>query len=538
MFRIARIALLATVAILVGCDRTSELIPGEASPTPDSTAIVVDPTPIVSSPNLQPTETSTPTPAIPDHELARSVVQIQAIDTSGGFVRVARDGSGVIVDREAGLLLTAYPIVRPYLTSGVRAYTSIGVAVNDGNGGSPRLAYEAELITVDELLGLAVLRITREYQGDVLASGAFEFPAAETGDSSVVEPGNPLRLFGHPGIEVSVAESQALQVTAGTVTGRRGEPDRPGTTKLKLDAQLTYGNTGGPAFDRSGALVGIMVPEFYDTAAPVTQLRPLNLATDLIERARELPLGVEFIAPLHAEEPSAGFGVPIPSDGAWVSRPLFAENATAGGNTLDLYDYERGFISGTQALFFEFAVQGAENGAAVEERWFLNGVLQDSLSSSYPWDSGDFALIGDQIGVPTGALPNGRWTLEVWIDEALRSTSTAIVGIELDPPTMTNPTFGSAAGAAGLSISDPSSLANQLLLFFDYSGMEITQGVRWVVLRDDELMYQSPELRWPAGGSGRFWVGFGDDEPIGPGVWSFQILVDGELTLDAIWELF
>ncbi len=505
---------------------------------PGATALAVDPTPIVSSPNLQATETSTPTPAIPDHELARSVIQIQAIDTTGGFVRTVRDGTGVIVDREAGLLLTAYPLVRPYLTSGVRAYSTIGVAVNDGNGGSPRLAYEAELIAVDELLGLAVLRVTREYQGNKLTSGAFGFPAAEIGDSNVIAPSDPLRLFGHPGLDNTAVDSQALQVTGGTVTGRRGEPDRPGTTKLKLDAQLPYGHTGGPAFDLSGALVGLLMPEFYETEVTVTQLRPFALAIELIERASKLPLDVEFIAPLHAQEPPAGFGVPIPGDGAWVSRPLFAENATASGKIFDLYDYERGFISGTQALFFEFAVQGTEPGAAVEERWFLNGVLQDSLSSSYSWDNGNFALIGDQISVPAGALPNGRWTLEVWINDALRSTSTAIVGVELDPPTMTNSTFGSAAGAAGLSTAAPSSLANQLLLFFDYSGMEITQGVRWVVLRNDQLMYQSPELRWPGGGAGRFWVGFGDDEPVGPGVWNFQVLVDGELTLDAIWELF
>lgn len=535
-------SLLAMIALaLVACDRASELIPGEGEPTTEPTAGAVTATPIVLPPDLETgTDTPTPTPAIADHELARSVVQIQAIDSSSGFVRTVRDGSGVIVDREAGLILTAYPVVRPYLSSGARAYTSIGIGVNDGNGGSPRLEYEADLIAADDLLGLAVLRVTREFQGDPITSDEFTFPGAEAGDASGLGPGDPLRLFGHPGLEQEGAESQALQVTGGSVTGRRGEPDHSGTTKLKLDALLPYGSTGGPAFSSSGALIGVLVPEQYDVGAPVTQVRPLNLATDLIDGARGLPANVQFIAPLRAEEPPAGFDAPILDDGIWVSRPLFAESATTNAGVLDLYDYERGFLSGTEELFFEFAVQGAPDGAAIEERWLLNGVLQDSLSSSYTWDGGDFALVADQIGVPAAAaaLPNGRWTLEIWINEVVRARSTAIVGIDLDPPVMFNPVFGSVAGASGVSLAGPTSGAQQILLFFEYAGMDITQGVRWVVLLNGELMYQSPEIRWPGGGTGRFWVGYSNEDGVGSGRWDFQVLVDGELRLESAWDVF
>ena len=538
MARTVLLTLFAFAIVLSGCERTGELIPGEGE-SPEATAPTTPATPIVITPDLDTgADTATPTPAIPDQELARSVVQIQAIDTANGFVRTVRDGTGVVVDREAGLILTSYALVRPYLSTGARAYTTIGIGVNDGGGASPRLEYEADLIAADNLLGLAVLRVTREYQGELLAADGFPIPAAEPGAASIVEPGDGLRLFGHPGLALSVVDSQALTVTAGTVTGRRGEPDHPGTTRLKLDAQLPYGNTGGPAFDRVGTLVGLLVPEHYSVDAPVTQVRPFSLASDLIEGARGLPSNVEFAPPLHAEEPPAGFDAPNVGDGVWVSRPLFAEDATVNGSSLDLFDYERGFVSGTQTLFFEFAVQGTEAGALVEERWFLNNVLQDSLSSSYSWEGNGFALVADQIGVAAAdGLPNGRWRLEVWIGGALRATSTAIVGIDLDPPFMFNPSFGALAGASGQSIAAPSASAEQILMFFDYVGMEITNGVRWVVLRDGELMYQSPEIRWPGAGAGRFWVGYSNAESVGAGRWSFQILVDGELVIEGIWDV-
>ena len=55
-----------------------------------------------------------------------------------------------------------------------------------------------------------------------------------------------LSAIDNPGLEPASGASQALTVAEGTVTGRRGEPDHAGTTKLKLDALLPYGNTGGP----------------------------------------------------------------------------------------------------------------------------------------------------------------------------------------------------------------------------------------------------------------------------------------------------
>jgi hypothetical protein len=538
MFRIALLAVLLCAIALAGCEGAGELIPGDGTDVV-ATEAAAAPTPIVIAPDIGTgTNTPTPTPAIPDHELAQSVVQIQAIDTSNGFVRTVRDGTGVVVDREAGLVVTAYALVRPYLSNGTRAYTTIGIGVNGVPGGSPRLEYEAELIAGDNLLGLAVLRVTREYQGDPLTADGFEVPAAELGDASIVEPGDGLRLFGHPGLNVVGVDSQALTVTAGTVLGRRGEPDHPGTTRLKLDAQLPYGNTGGPAFDRAGSLVGVLVPERYDVNAPVTQLRPLNLVNELVEAARGLPSNVTFEAPLHAAEPSAGFAAENVRDGAWVSRPQFAEDATNNGGSLDLFDYERGFISGTQELYFEFVIQGAAAGALVEERWFLDGVLQDSLSSSYPWEGDDFALVADRISVPTAnGLPDGRWRLEVWIDGTVRAVSTAIIGVEVGPPVMSNPSFGSVAGESGVSISGPISTAEQILFFFDHSEMDLARGVRWVVLRDGEVMYQSPEINWPGGGEGRFWVGYYDADGVGAGRWKFDVIVDGESVLQAEWDV-
>ena len=495
----------------------------------DPAAGATEATPILIQPSSTPgAETSTPTPMIQDHELARSVVQIHIQDTTT-LIRTIRDGSGVIIDGEEGLILTAYSLVQPYLDSGARAYSTIVIGVNDGNGGSPRLAFEALLVAANATTDLAVLRITREYQGDPVSVGEIDLIGVELGNAGLIEPEDQLRLFAHPGELNRAVESQALQSTDGTVTGRRGQASLPGTTRLKLDARLSYGATGGPAFNVDGALVGILVPEHYDVSSPVSQLRPIELAEQLIVAARQLPSGEGFVAPLIASEPSGGFDAPPVTHDSWVSRPAFAENATTLGSQLDLLDYQLGFLSETQTLYFEFAVQGLAKDTLVEERWFLNDVLQDSISSSYAWTGNDFTIMADRIEVPAAfGLPDGFWRLEIWTDGMLRAASTAVVGVEPPPPVISNIQFGALATATGTKLTTAVAGADQLLMFFDYSGMEVVRNVRWVVFYDGALKYQSNEVTWLAGGSGRSWVGYTGPAPVEAGTWHFELFVDGE----------
>jgi hypothetical protein len=522
--------MLVFATVLTACEATGELIPGDETNSPD--AATAEPPPILVTPVVTigtETETATPTPTIPDHELARSVLQVRVIDSST-FIRTIRDGTGVVINGDEGLILTAFSLVNPYTASGARAYSTIAIGVNTGNGGDPTLAYEAVLVAANSTTDLAVLRLTREYQGAPLTSGQLSLASAKLGDAPIIEPGDKLRLFAHLGLAIESVDSQAVTVTNGTVTGRRGEAALPHTSRLKLDARLPYGATGGPAFDIGGSLVGILVPEHYNVSSPVSQLRPIQLADELIETAHQFPRGEAFLPPLIAAPPPAGFGAALIQDGSWVSRPAFAENATNVGNQLDLFDYQRGFLSETQTLYFEYATQGLAPDALVEERWFLNDVLQDSLSSSYPWPGNGFIIVADQISVPTASgLPDGFWRLEIWVDGTRRATSTAVIGVDPTPPEITNATFGALASENGRKLTNAVAGAEQLLMFFDYSAMELSRSIRWVVFYNGSLRYQSNEVTWLAGDADRLWIGYTDANPIEAGTWRFEFFVDSQL---------
>lgn len=538
MFRPTRIrraaAVVATAAIwalAVSCSGTASLIPGEAE-IDAGTPVEAAPTAVIAPPILAPASVgvtgSEPrsngsAEIIPDTELARSVVQLQMFDASTGFVRLVRDGSGVVIDAAQRLVLTSYTLVNPYERDGTSAYTSIAIGITRAPGEEPSTTFEAELVAADPLRDIAVLRATRLYRGGVIGPGEFTVPAVTFGDSEMLEHGDALRILGHPGI-VGERTSQAVVSSTATMTGSRGHALIDGRAWLRTDARLPYGVGGGPAFDAAGALVGIATQLAYDSRAVVGQVRPLSLAAEVIAAALQAGPQASHRPPL--ELPAVPV-TPTGSDGAIVVGDVsFAENAIEGADTFDLFDYTFQLPSDAPVLYYEYAAQGVPAGALVEERWYLEGIFQDALSSSFIWSGGPFAIVADRlVAPPPQGIPGGRWLLEVWIDGTLRASGTAFVGLPPPgEPSLAGLTFASSIDSDVRTL--PSSASGQLVASFDYEGARGASRLRWIVFRDGRVVYQSPEVPWQGGDSGTWWIGYSTDGPIGPGFWEFEVYLD------------
>ena len=535
------LVVLASGVIALACDRAAELIPGDEAPSPALDDPGATPTPVIAPPILPPDSVRVagngsggngPAEVITDAELARSVVQLELFDSSTGFVQLVRSGSGVVVDASRRLILTSYVLVEPFRDDGGPAYTTIAVAVNRAAGGQPSLEFEAEIVEADPARDLAVLRLARLYRGGEIGPADFDLPAVTPGDADALEPGDALRLLGHPGLDPGGERgSQAVVATTATVTGFRGDAGIEGRAWLKTDARLPWGIAGGPVFDAAGALVGVATQLAYDPAAVVGQVLPVTLATELIERARRAGPEARYGAPLQ-RPPFPLQPQPLaPADGVVVSAPAFAQNALEGAGGLDLFDYTLRFPTPPTTLYYEYAGQRIADGALVEERWYLDDVLQDALSSSYRWLFGAFSVVGDRLASagPNG-LPPGRWRLEVWVDGALRSFRAAYVAV--DPPAEPGVgaiAFGSLASVEQAVLAGPSGQAQQLLAFFDYEQAGGATRLRWIVFRDGSVVFQSPIVSWEGGDSGRWWVGYATSGPIGAGFWEFEIYLDSPL---------
>ncbi|MBX7110889.1 MAG: serine protease [Dehalococcoidia bacterium] len=526
MRRFALLLLLAVAFGATACSRAADLIPGEGGPAAPKT---VTPPPVSAPPLLVPSTlrlagaagADPNRPVIADVELARSVVQVQALDGAGLNAKVVRGGSGVVVDKAQGLILTSYCIVAPFKADGTRAYAMIAVGAASGTG-PPE--YQATLVAASPEFDFAVLRLGQPREG--ITNPQFDPIEAVLADTSSLKRGDRLRLFA----QASNDRAQAIQTTSTSIAGFRGDGAGEARAWLKLDGRVPGTVVGGPAFDQSGSLIGIASQLAYDPNAPVAQIRPLSRAIDVINAARQGGADARFTPPLAHPAVLSGAGTAAAAgDGVAISRPAFAANVLEGQGYRDLFDYTNSFPGDKGELQYEFATQGIPQGAAVQERWYLNGVQQDSLSSSYTWNSGSFAIVSDRLATPNARnIPNGAWTLEVWVAGVLRASSTAFVGVNPQDvtrkPAVETFRFASSASPEQLPGGALTGSSTQVLAFFDYRQAAAVQRVRWVVLRNGQTYYQSAAVPWAGGDHGTWWVGVPVDNARGS--WEVQVYFD------------
>ena len=523
------LALALSALVVAACDRTAELIPGTATatstatptPSPTPTPIVV-PTPIVPPGEVGVAGARDEEAALPDAAFAASIVQIVALDEDAS--RAVRHGSGVVVDGERALILTSFPLVDPFLPDGSEAYTVLAVGYSAEPGDPVILLYEAEIVAAEPDHDLAVLRAVSAYRGEPLDAAEFSPPAVRFGNSAAVQPDEELRLLGYAG----QGEVAAASVAPAALIGTRAELGVEGRAWFDLNARLPAGMDGGGAFTAAGGFVGVLVQLRHDEGATLGTARPAALAVPLIEAARAAEPSLRYRpSPQRAAPPAQRADPALRS--VVIRGPAFAENALASGGRTSLFDYTRFPEQGLPALYYEFAAQGIRDGSLVEERWVLDGVLQDALSSSYTWTEGDFAVVTDRLIAPNpSGVPPGEWRLEVWVDGSLVADGLAYVGTDPPHAVVEDLTFAATLGPAGEPGAPPDPGASRLLAFFEYEGAGGVLRMHWSVFRDGELVHEAPPERWRGGDSGTWWVGHYQEEPLGAGRWSIAIYFDGE----------
>jgi len=87
------------------------------------------------------------------------------------------------------------------------------------------------------------------------------FPVLRLSDSKNVQIGDPVHIIGFPGVVLShellnQSSSTEASVTNGAVSGFK--QDKSGNPLIQTDASAAWGNSGGPAVDDRGAVLGVL----------------------------------------------------------------------------------------------------------------------------------------------------------------------------------------------------------------------------------------------------------------------------------------
>ncbi|SHH18181.1 S1C family serine protease [Desulfosporosinus lacus] len=206
-------------------------------------------------------------------------------------------GSGFIVDAQHGYIVTNYHVI-----SGAE---KIIVSMADGRN------LDAKLVGGDERTDLAVVQI----------ADTKDLVAAQIGDSSKLQVGEPVVAIGNPG-----GQEFARSVTTGVVSATNRILNIPGEASFNLiqtDAAINPGNSGGPLVSYQGQVIGInsaknQEPGFEGMgfAIPITDALPT--IKQLIEKGYASHPGLNVqIDPSYTPEYASQRGWP---KGAYISK--------------------------------------------------------------------------------------------------------------------------------------------------------------------------------------------------------------------------
>jgi serine protease Do len=188
-------------------------------------------------------------------------------------------GSGALISAD-GLILTNHHVIAPVIPllaqEGIRFEPGVlhprqelaeldeiivGITLDRKR---PSVAlFRARLLAYDESNDFALCRIRSGYYGQPLPAN-YRFPFVEMGQASRLELGDTLICLGYPSI-ASLRSRPTLTVTRGIVAGF--EQSIGSQLRLRTDAAISAGNSGGMALDEQWRLVGVPSMTVDDTGA-------------------------------------------------------------------------------------------------------------------------------------------------------------------------------------------------------------------------------------------------------------------------------
>jgi serine protease Do len=451
----AALALLLLVSLACGVLPASPFaestLPPPPTPTPLPTAT---PEPITDGVAEQPTAAIDPiSPTAPAslsgdqrEYLASATVFIAMLEDNGrGDLTIFGTGSGTLISSD-GLILTNAHVASP-LSMGFadEEPDALGIGLVERTDRPPVPTYLAEVVAVDGVLDLAVIRITSKLDGSRLTAAELNLPFVPLGDSDTMRLGDNVNIFGFPGIG-----GDTITFTRGAIAGFSSEPPIGDRAWVKTDATIAGGNSGGLATNDWGEIIGVptrasagtneqitdcrVVQDTNgdgrltaeDTCVPIggfiNALRPIKLALPLIRAAQA---GIAYESPFATGSSTA---VTSPTGSATFTLVTWAEDFDDSGCAIRPVPH---YASGITKLVAVFRYSGLPAGETLGVYWLKDGV---SLSGQdLVWDGNSSGNCVALWYEPSSPLPDGTYTVLVYVGTSKNRPLTAEASVAVNP---------------------------------------------------------------------------------------------------------
>ena len=379
----------------------------------------------------------------------RATVFIYQAQTVSNDLVVKCVSTGTIISADGLIITNAHSVVRSSTCDGDSLIVSLNVNLNE----PPIPKFRAEIATADTGLDIALLKITRELDGRLIAAGSLPLlPFVEIGNANTVSIDDNIAIAGYRDVG-----NRAVSITRGTVTAFIAEPRGGSRTWFKTRAEIPGTMSGGGAYNSAGQLIGIATSaqfgrrggdincQFIDdtnqdgiinsndhclpTGDFISTIRPISLAQSLI-RGAVLDLNVDVHSVPQLLSPPAG----PPA----FSRLLFTPSVVDGFPSTVVGSMP----ANSQSLYLFFDYRNMTSNTIYELRVTRDGIPDPTFSlPPVHWSGGQDGLW--YIGSGDQPWANGTYQFTLLINGLAAGTQQIVVGGGVDTPaSFSNIIFG------------------------------------------------------------------------------------------------
>lgn len=383
---------------------------------------------------LMPVKAWTQIPTVLDLDrIKRATVFIYQAQSVNNDLIVKCVSSGTLISADGLIITNAHSVLPSQQCDGDQLIVSLNVDLSE----QPIPKYRAEVFSAKAGLDIAILRIARELDGRLIASGELPIlPFADIGNSDDVAIDHNLIVAGFPDLG-----NQAVATTRGTVTALITEPIGRGPSWFKTRAEIPGTMSGGGAYNSAGLLIGIPtnaplgrlsaascryiadsnrdgLVNSSDACVPigdfVSTVRPISHARSLIRGARNH---------LTAQMISAPAEISAPLNPPRVSRLFFAPSVNDGAPSTVVGSMP----NNTKSLYFFFDYDNMRAETVYELRVSRDGVPDTTFSlPPVRWSGPESGLW--HIGSREQAWANGAYEFTLLINGASVGSQRIVVG--------------------------------------------------------------------------------------------------------------
>ena len=380
-------------------------------------------------------------------QLAHATVRIMGMKDVGGQMQSFYNGSGTILT-SYGIILTNCHVADPVYFGFPADYQPDALIVElvDTEDKPPVPMYYASVIAKDATLDLAVIRITSTLDGMQVDPGSLNLPTVAMGNSDNVSFGDPVFIFGFPGIG-----GDTITFSTGNVSGFDSEDLVGDRAWMKTDALIAGGNSGGLATNSSGEIIGIPSKLGTDSADNLTDCRVIQDTNGdgvIDQNDTCIPTGgfINGIRPVNWAQPmlqaiESGQAYVSPYDSQMIAQQENQAPNQGGAKQISFVGWSeqiddnycpintaQSFQSGVQRINAVFSYSGMVDGETYGLRWLVDN--QEVASSQDPWGFGPqgnctaFYLFNE-----AEPIPDGQYQVEVYAGDGLPLLAQAVTSV-------------------------------------------------------------------------------------------------------------